>query len=323
MNKWIAFSLLACSFAFAKGPEPDDVNKPKPPPQEGPWLTGPLIAPSGHTVPLGHVNYEPYVYGSTVSGAYNPKWHYERANHKFTNVLIQPTFQIGVATATEFDIAPQFAWSNSNGQAEWEWNDLPITLAFQILNDKPGAWWPAIKLRFAANVPFGQYQRLSPHKNGTDAGGSGNWAPAAGLVFSRLFHFTGTHFLAVRYWISYTFSTPVHIRDISVYNSTTGSRGTVYPGNVFQTDLGLEYTLSQNWALALDVYYQHNNKRRFSGHSAGAPIKGPSREQISLAPAFEYNWSSNVGIIFGPWFTVAGRNSAQFVQWVGAINVYH
>lgn len=316
--------LLICSSVSAKGPEPDDgVTMQKNEQNIGPWLTGPLLAPSGHTVPPGHVNYEPYVYWGIGRGKYNPDWHSERAPHKSTSVLVQPTFQIGVAKATEFDLAPQFYWNNTNGQAEWEWGDLPITLAFQILNDKKGAWWPAIKLRFAANVPFGQYQRLSAHKLGTDVGGTGNWSPAVGLVFSRLFHFYGTHYLAARYFISYSFSTPVHITDISTYGGVPGTHGTVYPGNSFQTDLGLEYTLSQNWALALDIFYGHTNKTRFSGHRNGATLKAPSKETISLAPAFEYNWSSNVGIIFGPWFTVAGRNSSDFIQWVGAINVYH
>lgn len=289
----------------------------------GPWLTGPLLAPSGHTVPAGHVNYEPYIYWSQGIGRYNPQWNAHKNRHMFSSLLFQPTFQIGVVPAVEFDLAPQVYWNHTHHQTAWEFGDLPITLAFQLLKDKPGKWWPAIKLRFAANVPFGQYQRLDPHKQGTDVGGSGNWAPAAGFVFSHLYHFHGVHYLAVRYFISYTISTPVHVRGTNAYGGSSTTHGTVYPGNSFQTDLGLEFTLSQNWALAADVLYVHNNRRRFSGHSGGTSLKGPSTEQFSIAPAIEYNWNENIGFIIGPWFTVAGRNSSQFRQLVAALNIYH
>jgi hypothetical protein len=241
----------------------------------------------------------------------------------FSSVLFQPTFQIGVVPAVEFDIAPQVYWNHTHHQTSWEFGDLPITLAFQILKDKPGKWWPAIKLRFAANVPFGQYQRLDPNKQGTDAGGSGNWSPAVGFVFSHLYHFYGVHYLAVRYFISQSFSTPVHVRGPSTYGGNAHTHGTVYPGNSVQTDLGLEFTLTQNWALAADVLYIHNNRTRFSGHSGGTSLKSPSTEQFSIAPAIEYNWNENIGFIIGPWFTVAGRNSSEFRQVVAALNIYH
>ena len=95
----------------------------------------------------------------------------------------------------------------------------------------------------------------------------------------------------------------------------------------FSTDLAFEYTLTQNWALALDVLYVHNNHTRFSGHKGstyGIPnsVGGPSSEQFSLAPALEYNWSSNCGVIAGVWFSVAGRNTADFINGVVAINIY-
>ncbi|MES2122546.1 MAG: hypothetical protein V4492_07205, partial [Chlamydiota bacterium] len=80
-------------------------------------------------------------------------------------------------------------------------------------------------------------------------------------------------------------------------------------------------------ALALDIQYQHNNKTRFSGHKGRTRgvrnvVGGPSSEQFSLAPAFEYNFTYNVGLIAGCWFTVAGRNALEFASGVVAINIY-
>jgi hypothetical protein len=45
----------------------------------------------------------------------------------------------------------------------------------------------------------------------------------------------------------------------------------------------------------------------------------PSSEQISFAPAIEYNFSSELGLIVGCWFTGWGRNSTQFRS--GVINL--
>jgi hypothetical protein len=51
-------------------------------------------------------------------------------------------------------------------------------------------------------------------------------------------------------------------------------------------------------------------------------MKAPSNEQWSVAPAIEYNWSKNVGLIVGSWFSFAGRNSVRFISGVAALNIY-
>ena len=68
----------------------------------------------------------------------------------------------------------------------------------------------------------------------------------------------------------------------------------------------------------LDNVYIHANKNRFSGKAGFAPsgepavIKWPSTEQLSFAPAIEYNFNENCGLIAGSWFSAAGRNSWEF-----------
>jgi len=292
------------------------------PPPGSPWLTGPLLTPSGHTVPAPHVNYEPYIYWYQYDGAYDKNWN-SHSSSTLNQVQAQATFQIGVNSFTEFDIAPQFSYQQKKGQHDWRVNDVPIALGFQILKDKHGEWWPAIKLRFGANIPIGKYQKFDARKNGTDAGGSGDWNPSAGFVLSRLFHFGGVHFLATRYFIAYVVPHPVHVKGINAYGGAHGTHGTVYPGNQVLALVGLEFTMTQNWALAFDAQYVHANKNRFSGHSGGAAPKAPSSEQFSIAPALEYNWNANIGIIGGAWFTVGGRNTATFMTGVFALNIYH
>lgn len=287
-----------------------------------PWLTGPLLAPSGHVVPQGHVNIEPYLYWTQYRGSYDNHWKFQSSHH-YTTVTLQVPFQFGILPATEFDLVPQVFYNYSQGQTAWEFGDLGLGLCFQLLNDKQGkSWPPAIKLRFSANAPTGKYDHLKPNKKGTDVGGDGAWDPNVGLVFSNLFHFSGAHFLAMRTFFNYGPTIPTRVRGLNVYGGNKETKGTVYPGNNFSVNVGLEYSLSQPWTLALDLLYIYQAKNRFSGHDGGAPMTSPSSASYSLAPAIEYNFSDKIGLIGGSWFTVAGRNTAQYVNWILALNMY-
>jgi hypothetical protein len=44
--------------------------------------------------------------------------------------------------------------------------------------------------------------------------------------------------------------------------------------------------------------------------------------QTALAPAIEYNFSDNVGLISGVWFSLSGVNTAHFITYVLALNAY-
>jgi hypothetical protein len=162
---------------------------------------------------------------------------------------------------------------------------------------------------------------------GTDIGGLGNWSPRLGITLSHHYYLLGLHYIALRLSGNYNFSTDVHVKGFNAYGGGKGTRGRVDPGNLLVVFLGLEYSLTQDWALALDLDYTHSDKTTFHGkrgRAEGLPnsVGSPSSEQFNLAPAIEYNWSENVGIIAGAWFTVAGRNSTNFAIGVVAINIY-
>lgn len=300
--------------------------------EKGPWLTGPLLSPSGHVIPFGHQNYEPYFYWTDNKRTYNSHWHTQNIPH-YKTFLFQGTVQFGILPNTELDLSPQFAYNNTQGVHTWLVSDFPFALGFQALMDSPTTWVPAMKIRVGAVVPIGKYDRLDPKKVFTDVGGLGNWYPSLGVVFTYTFDYGNYHFLCWRTFFDYSIATPVRVHGLSIYggapsiNGIKGTRGTVYPGNIFTAIQGFEYTLNLNWVLACDIQYQHFNRTRFSGHSPkGTKPKAPSSEQFSIAPALEYNFNANVGIIAGPWFTVAGRNSNltfDFISWVLAINIYN
>jgi hypothetical protein len=89
----------------------------------------------------------------------------------------------------------------------------------------------------------------------------------------------------------------------------------VHPGNTFSSGVGIEVSMTQRWVLATDIVYKMQARTKFQGTTV-APVGGGFSDQLSLAPAIEYNWSPNLGAIVGAWFSVYGRNSPQFASGV-------
>ncbi len=70
----------------------------------------------------------------------------------------------------------------------------------------------------------------------------------------------------------------------------------------------------------MDIVYTATERTKFAGNpgftAAGTPATVGSgySDNLSLAPAIEYNWSESAGFIGGVWFSVYGRNSLNFAQ---------
>ncbi len=291
-----------------------------------PWFTGPLLTPAGNVIPDGHYNIEPYQYATTNYGIYNSHWN-SHGTPKFYNINTQVSLQFGLPCQFDIVFNPSWAWNHTEKASHWVLNDLNLGFDYQLWKFKKRQWWPTTKLAIRANMPIGKYQKLNPKSQTTDSGGFGSWTPSVAIVMSHLFWWGGHIFFAPRFNIQYAFPTPVHVKGYNAYGGGHHTRGTVFPGQSLQVQLGYEVSLSQNWVIAGDIQYVHSNKTRFKGRkgsTGGIPnsVGGPSSESFSLAPAIEYNWSNNYGIIAGAWFTVAGRNTVEFASGVIAFNIY-
>ena len=319
-----SISLFLCTLAFSAALHADTPKKQKEP---FPWLTGPLLTPSAHTIPNHHYNIEPYEFVTVNDGLYNAHWN-SHSTPNFYNLSTQIPIQIGLPANFDFFFTPGWSWNHAQGASHWDLNDMNFGFDYQLLMDKKGSWWPAIKLQVRGNLPFGKYQNLSPKSKGTDAGGTGSWLPGVALSFSHLYWWGGHVFFAPRFNLQYVLPTPVHVKNYNVYGGGHHTHGTAYPGQSLSALFGFELAVTQRWAFAGDISYLHINKTRFKGRKGatrGIPNKVglPSNETFSLAPAIEYNWSAYYGVIAGAWFTVAGRNTLDFTSGVIAINIYH
>lgn len=317
--KLIILILLISQSLFADEPEAE-VEYPEP------WFTGTLLSPFAYVIEIGHLNIEPYVYSSSNYGEYNSHWK-EHSKPNFYSLTGQFFMWFGIASDWDVEIAPQFSWNHTHGAGHWTLDDLDLALEVQLLREKPHKWYPAMKLAFLATAPIGRYQKLHKNAKGTDSGGFGTWDPGLELAIQKRHHIYDNHFLIMHYSIDYSIPTAVPVKGFNAYGGGTHTRGKVYPGPSLTTIIGAEYNLTKNWALGCDLQYIHSNHTRFAGrkgHTDGVPntIGYPSGEEFSLAPAIEYNFSANMGIVGGAWFTFAGRNADAFASGIIAITVY-
>ncbi len=285
-----------------------------------PWFTGPLIAPSGYTAKPGHFLLQPFFDTFVDVGRLDSEWKKKSAPN-FYNIHFRTRFRAGVTSWLDVQTIPIVSYKTTQGKSSFGFEDLVFNLNFQLLAADLNDPWVAVKLIVGASIPLGKYQRLSLSKLGTDAFGDGSWHPQLAFVSTKLWHISGIHYLEARLYSGYRVGTPASLKGLSVYGGDKQTQGTAYPGNIFFADIALQYNLSLNWALACDLYYQHRDRSRFSGRTT-VPAKLPSTEQFSLAPALEYNFKKNLGLIGGIWFTAGGRNTPQFINGLFSLNAY-
>ena len=293
------------------------------PPQ--PWLTGPLIAPIGPVVPYGHFDIESYLYFTAITGVYNKSWEAVSSPENFYSLSLEIPFFLGLTSWCDINITPQISYNMVSNQSAFNFGDLTVGFDFQLLGADFTPYFPGILLSVREVFPTGDFQYLQPRKLGANKMGGGTFATQFDLIFYKVFHLSGLHWMSATLSAQYTVNTSVDVHGFNVYGGGFGTRGTARPGDNFQGILSFEYSLTQNWALALDNVYTYTKETQFCGipgisySGTLAEVGCPSSEQFSIAPAIEYNFSSEFGIIGGCWFSILGRNSAVFQS--GIVNI--
>ena len=332
-QKWMSLgiisSLIVTSSLYALKHLPD--------PEIGPWFTGPLLTPSANMLTSGHFNLEPYVYLSRIKGVYDKHWK-KQSPFKFWSTFVQLPIQVGLNSWSELSITPEVLHNRIHAStlrqlpsaSSTQFSDLPVQFGIQILRAKPDHWYPSIGLQISETFPTGRYNHLNPLKRKMDVGGLGTYTTNLNLIASKLYHLFDHHaHLSTRYSVSYSTSTPVEVREFNSYGGGIGTKGHVHPGHLFQAEIGMEYSFALHWAFAIDFDYVHTNKTPFSGNPGLTPLGTPaivgypSSEEFSMAPALEYNFNGNLGLIAGVWFSVAGRNSFNYTTGVVAFNWFY
>lgn len=287
-----------------------------------PWYAGPLLTGGAHMMPPGSANIQPYLFVVENYAAWD---HNRKTVHTPHKTIVNPfnALLFGLTNWLDMIFSIQGFANWQKGKHDGGFGDITLGVGFPIMVEDLNR--PAIKAVFNETFPTGKYQRLSPRKFGLDSTGAGSFQSQFGLRISKIFVWSHKHPLNLRASYSYTIPSDVNVRGFNSYGGGYGTAGRVSPGNYQQADIAGEYSFTQRWVLALDAVYTWANKTSFHGTrgttSSGAPAKvgGGSNDQLSFAPAIEYNPTATLNFIGGVWFDVYGRNTPKFVS--GIISV--
>jgi hypothetical protein len=265
----------------------------------------------------------------TVQGAYDRSGARHSAVHE--NEFRSLTYMLyGLTDRLTAGLIPTGGYnlvSSSPSSAGVALGDVTLDAEYGLTRFHEGSWRPATAVVVQETLPTGKYDRLSA---GTSSGlGSGAYTTTLGLYSQTYLWLPNGRILRLRFNGSQAFSSAVNLEGVSVYGTGAGFRGRTRPGGSTLVDAAAEYSLTRRWALALDAMYRYNNNTRVTGYDvsgptpAGMQMDSGSGYAVGLAPAIEYNWRHNLGVILGTYASVAGRNTADTITPVVAINFFH
>jgi hypothetical protein len=133
--------------------------------------------------------------------------------------------------------------------------------------------------------------------------------------------------------LTQSFSNTTDLHDVSVYGTSDGFRGTAKPGAVFASGVSAEYSISRSWVLAFDAQFNHYWNTRIAGSESNEPVTVASEPSIlinsgthhsfAFAPAIEYSWTPNIGVLLGTRFIPATKGTTSSITPALAINFVH
>ncbi len=292
------------------------------------WWTGPLLAPNASTLPRGHVLIEPYLYDVITQGFYDSHGTKQPAPH--ANEFGSLTYiNYGLANKFTVGLIPVFGYNDvslGHSSASVGAGDLTVQAQYRLHLFHQGSWIPTTSIAVQETLPTGKYEELGSRPS--DGLGSGAYATTLCLYNQTFFWMPNGRILRTRFNVTQAFSKSVNVEDVSVYGTAQGFRGHASPGAAFFVDAAWEYSITQRWVLALDATYRHQYNTPVTGYNIASPnspilLNSGSSQAFALAPAFEYNFNSKVGVILGTRLFPAGKNTSNSITPVIAINIVH
>jgi hypothetical protein len=280
------------------------------------WWTGPMLANSAATLPRGHLLIEPYFYDvrTANSSGYGSLsyWLYGLANR----------FTVGMIPTVGYNQV-----SNGPDSSGIRFGDFTLLAQYGLTKFHEGRWVPTTGLMVQETFPTGKYDRLGARPS--DGFGSGAYTTTVALNSQTFFWLPNGRILRVRLNVLQAFSNTVNVSDVSVYGTAAGFRGHAMPGYSTFVDAAGEYSMTKKWVLALDAAYRHGGNTRTVGFNSLDPthpsilLDSGSSDAVIFAPAIEYNWKSNLGVLLGTRVIEVGHNVTHSISPAVAINFVH
>jgi hypothetical protein len=280
------------------------------------WFTGSLEASSPALSKAGALAIEPYFIFQSNTGTYDNHGDHVAGTDNISEVQSFVVLKYGITNRLSVQALPSVGhvWNDLGSSDGIGFGDLPIELEYRFKNENGRTGSPSITGSFGIGLPTGGYDRLGSTLDGF---GSGVFTAKQGIVVETLFDTRGGHPVRARlFGAIYEPLASASVRDVSVYGSAAGFHGNGQPGVSGQIGFAAGYAFTRRWVIALDIVQNVAAPYRLYGVDvSGEPANSRGKERLStaLAPAIEYNWAVNAGLIFGVEASVAGRNSASYV----------
>ena len=273
------------------------------------WWTGPLIAAGASTLPQGHSLVEPYLLDIHSRDASN------YATFSFLYYGFTDWLTIGVIPFAGY-VVPK------HGNSAASYGDTEVQAQFRITAYDAASGTPALSAMIRETVPSGNFDRLGD----TPAAGLGGGATVTtfGLFGQTLAWMPNGRILRMRLDLFESLPADTNLTDVSVYGTPSGFHGKAKLGAQFQANAAFEYSITREWVAALDVIYGVNNAGSVTGLVGRLPLDyslGSSRPW-AFAPALEYNWTSNYGVILGVRYIPQGRDVTASVTPGIGVNMF-
>lgn len=291
-------------------------------------FTGPLLTPNAMTLPAGTWLIEPYLIYYKSNAYYDEQGnrHAQTPSTRQWQTSI-PIFY-GVTDRFQVQLGLGGAHVMSGGAHTDGIGAADTTLGAQYMVLAPGEDKknPAVSLAYSHRFPTGAYDRLD--QNPLNAMGNGANVDTFSALLQHYVWLPNGRPMRFRATVSYGLPpSGVDVRGASAYGTPQDFRGSVRLGSSLGISTSVEYSISPQWVLAMDLAYNRDAPSQLHGVSgqgdATAPFarRSASRNVYSLAPAVEYNFNDRIGIVGGVQFSIAGRNNSAFATPMAAINM--
>lgn len=308
-----AWALAVPAFASPEAPQRQGLDEA--------WWTGPLLASGASTLPKGHILFEPYLYDAKPYGSFDANGKRHSAPDA-DNIGSSAYMLYGVTDTLTAGFIPHLGYKRAGGR--WSQGlgigDLTVQAQYRLTQYKEGGRVPTISVMLQENLPIGRHDGLDDRPN--DGFGSGVYATTVGVNSQYYFWTPNGRILRTRLNFAYTRSDNAKVRGMSVYGTPTGFTGKAQPGDSFLVNLAFEYSITRNWVAAMDLAWQRDESTKVTGMLGGTSFERryPVSKALILAPAVEYNFNSQVGVIVGARIVPAGRNTTASVTPAIAVN---
>lgn len=281
------------------------------------WFTGSLEAPGATVNAPGQLSVEPSFGISNGRSSYGQNGQLVATRHPDVSLNPQLLLELGVADRLQLSLSGQAVWNRDDGDWSNGFGDTQLGVNIALLDENPETLAPAVRLDLELTLPTGEYQRLDADTGGSDATGSGSYVTTLLLNTAKTFQI-GEHQIRPHACIAVDlYTSNVRVNSVNAYGGGPGASGTVTPGRTVTGYLSVEYALTQRWALALGAIYTRGQRTTFRGDPGVQPGGEPSAvgngrtQLLTLAPALEYSWSAERGVILGMTFDLSGENASQ------------